>query len=407
MNEKNVLNLILHTRKNDHKRFESLAQSHSGNEMDKFFYVLSCFNISDIFDSLSQENILKLSLFFDTQDKAELKNRIDYFINLKGKKYWSKKIIKLPVNYLNTSLTTKSATFKKINSDVRELENNLKKTTDLKEKKDIKKQIKRANEMLERCGKNFLENYKLSVYEKFAIFGGFKILSDNNLKITPFYFVDLMKSLGFKDTEGTELVKIKKAMVGLTKKRFPCYMIFPDKTDSKVYNFIDSDEPIFKFIPLEKLNLNPKTESKNISTSKLYLQLNNLTLITDLTDSQSLFYVIIHSDLIANLRAFKKVREWDLNFLEFLIKTGNFYKHGKPKKIELNKLCGTIKKNDYLNNKGVFKNRVKQYRFKKMIENLCEFAVKEKLLKGYAINRESAIFEFKKSKNVNDKELIK
>jgi hypothetical protein len=305
--------------------------------------------------------------------------------------------VKVPISYLNVALTSKSRTLEKIDRNVKELKSLRKNADDPKRKRIIGKQISAANEVVKRCSKNFIDDFSLSVYEKYATYGGLKILSNNNFRVTLFQFVDLLKVLGIEDRT-TELKKIKAAMIGLTKKRFPCYMVFPDKKDVKKYHFIDADDPIFRIWPVGTLDLNCQADLRDIKRRKLYIQINNPTLIADLTDSRSLFYVMVHSELIVNLRAFKKVREWDLIFLEYLIKNGNFYKRGKPLRIRLCLLCKTIKKNDYLNKEGEFNNRLNANRFKKMIEKLCEFAVMENLLKDFSFEGRDVILEFRSLK---------
>ena len=320
--------------------------------------------------------------------------------------------IKTPLNFLNNILTTRDKTLEKLNKSIKQLEAQEKKTNNKKEKDTIAKQIKKANDVFMRCSNNFPDNFEFSVYEHYAIFGAFKLLSDNNFQPIQMYFTDILKALNFnksgKSINKSEISKIRDAFKKLTTQKFPCYLIRETKKGSNKYDIYDHDEPLFKIKEINQLDLNIEVSIKEINKNKMLLSLENLALIEDLKQ----FHTFIHSNILSNFRDFKnQIQEKDLYFLEYLVKEkGCRAKSNKNEStINLIKLCKILRLKNYLNeSKDNFKNRLTKSRLIKNIKELSAFMIQEKIIKTPPIfENENVTFKYTSSKKNNTSENIK
>jgi len=288
-------------------------------------------------------------------------------------------IIKTPVNLLNVLLTDKVKTLEKLDKSINKITNAIEKSTDNKKKSQLQRQLKEAKRVFDKCVNNFPDNFNFSVYEHYAIFGGFKLLTQNQYKPTEIFFIDILKSLNFKNKNRSEISLIKQAFVKLTTQKFPCYMIRQSDSGEDKYDFYDGDEPIFKIREFGTLDLNIDLTDKEIVKKKLILSLENPALIYDLQN----FYMLINGNILSELREYKKVSEADLYFVEYLVKE----KHFKRKQTEttLNKLCEVMKKSNFLDKNKDIKDRDSKRRIKAIVLNLSSFMQKQNILSSYEI----------------------
>ncbi len=304
--------------------------------------------------------------------------------------------IKAPNALLNTMLTDKSKTLQKLDRSISAIESALEKNKDESKKAQLEKQLNIANEIFAKCKNNFPDNFNFSVYEHYAIFGAFKLLTKSNFKPQEMYFTDILKALNFNFKSG-DITRIKEAFKKLTQEKFPCYMIREVKGSPNKYDFYSEDEPIFKLRAVNRLDLNINLNNKEITKERLILSLENPSLIYDLEN----FYSLINTNILRDLREYKKrVQEVDLYFIEYIIKDRNFR---NERKISWIKLCLTIKETSLLNEaKTNFKNRDKKRRFKDLIKNICEFLIDQNILKDFSMDttNDLAIFKYKKEKSV-------
>ena len=154
-------------------------------------------------------------------------------------------IQKMPVNMFNVMLTDKTATLEKLEGKIQEIEKAITETPDAKRRSRLELQKKEANKILSKAKINFPEDFFFSVYQHYAIFGGMKLLSDNNFKPTEFTANGVLEALNFSKINKCEITEIRKAFSELTVKRFPCYYVRQDKKDSNVWHFSEMDSPIF------------------------------------------------------------------------------------------------------------------------------------------------------------------
>lgn len=292
-------------------------------------------------------------------------------------------VIKTPVNVLNVLLTDKAKTLEKLDKSINKISNALELVTDAKRKTQLRKQLTEAKRVFEKCVNNFPDNFNFSVYEHYAIFGGFKLLTMNNYKPTEMFFTDILETLNFKKINKSEIGLIKKAFVKLTTQKFPCYMIRQSDNGEDKYDFYDGDEPIFKIREFGTLDLNIDLTDKEIVKKRLILSLENPALIYDLQN----FYTLINGNILKELRDYTKVNEADLYFVEYLVKEKHFKK--QQTKTDIIKLCEVMKRTDYLNKdkhgNNLFKDRLSKQRIRDKIKKLSEFMRGQKILTAYEL----------------------
>jgi len=298
-------------------------------------------------------------------------------------------VIKTPVNVLNVLLTDKAKTLEKLDKSITKMTNALELVTDAKKKIQLRKQLTEAKKVFEKCVNNFPDNFNFSVYEHYAIFGGFKLLTRNSYKPTEMFFTDILETLNFNKINKSEIGKIKKAFIKLTTQKFPCYMIREQSGKENLYDFYDGDEPIFKLREFGTLDLNIDLTDKEIVKKRLILSLENPALIYDLQN----FYTLINGNILKELRDYTKVNEADLYFVEYLVKESHFKKvHTKT---DLVKLCGIMKKIDFINSdddgNGILKDRDSKRRIKEKISKLSDFMVNQKILASYVIDESGEV----------------
>ena len=304
--------------------------------------------------------------------------------------------IKAPNALLNTMLTDKSKTLEKLKNSIEKIRSSLNNNQNSSKKKQLEKQLNIANGIFNKCKNNFPDNFNFSVYEHYAIFGAFKILTKANFRPQEMYFTDILKALNFDFTKG-DITRIKEAFKKLTQEKFPCYMIREVKGEPNKYDFYAEDEPIFKLRALNRLDLNINLNDKEITKERLILSIENPSLIHHLEN----FFSLINTNILRDLRRYKKrVQEFDLYFIEYIIKDRNFR---NERKISWAKLCLTIKETSLLNeDKTNFKNRDKKRDFNNKIKNICIFLIEQNILKEFSMDTKSelATFKYKKEKNV-------
>jgi len=288
-------------------------------------------------------------------------------------------IIKTPVNLLNVLLTDKVKTLEKLDKSINKITNAIKKSTDNKRKSQLQRQLKEAKRVFDKCVNNFPDNFNFSVYEHYAIFGGFKLLTQNNYKPTEMFFIDILKALNFRNKNRSEISLIKQAFIKLTTQNFPCYMIRQSDSGEDKYDFYDGDEPIFKIREFGTLDLNIDLTDKEIVKKRLILSLENPALIYDLEN----FYMLINGNILSELREYKKVSEADLYFVEYLVKENHFKR--KQTETTLSKLCEVMKKTNFLDKNKDIKDRDSKRRIKAIVLNLSSFMQTQNILSSYEI----------------------
>ncbi len=310
-----------------------------------------------------------------------------------AEKKWKKasptSVQKIPINLFNVMLTTKDATLNKLQRRINEISNKISETKDAKKLKQLKEQLKIANLIHKKANLNFPEDFHFSVYEQYAIYGGFKLLNEKRFEPVEMYFSDILEVLNFKINKG-EITEIRKAFHKLTTQKFPCYLFYPSKEDPNIFNYGEGgDEPIFKIWEFGSVNLNIDLSDNNIVKKKLYLSIANAALLNDLNS----FYSIINSNLLAELRDFKKVSEDDLYFLAFLLKEMHFNK--KNTVISLTEICKRIKKFDWISEDGNLLSREYKRQMKNKVSNILDFLKKQDLITKYQIKEDHVHIFFK------------
>lgn len=300
-----------------------------------------------------------------------------------AKKKWEKitvphDIQKFPVSLFNVMLTTKETTLNKIQKRITEFEKKIPNTIDQQKKKQLEKQLKFAKDIHQKATLNFPEDFRFSVYEQYAIYGAFKLLHDNKFQPTEFYFKDILEALHFNQINKKEITEIRKAFSRLVKQKFPCYMIYPDKSDPNKYTFYDGDEPIFKIWEFGTLDLNIDLSDNSFVKKKLFISLSNLSLLNNLNN----FYSIVNSNLLSELRNYKKVSEEDLYFLAFLFKGMRFH---KTTTCSLHNLCAILKKNKWLH-EGKIKDKGHKRQIKDKVLSLLKFAQNQHLVQRFSLD---------------------
>jgi|TARA_R100001082_G_scaffold50685_2_gene27509 hypothetical protein len=323
--------------------------------------------------------------------------------------------IKTPINTFNVMLTDSNKTLSKINKAIKKLENYKETVKDPKEKKIIQTQIEKGNEMFVKAEQNFPENFEFTVYEQYAIYGAFKLLTNNGYSPVQMYFADILKALGFVKEDGksvnkSEITKIKEAFKKLTEQKFPCYIA--KETAPNKFTFYDNDEPLFKLKEVNTLDLNIQLSDKEITKKSLILSLENMQLIQDLQQ----FHTFINSNILRNLRLYKnQVQEKDLYFLAYLIKE-HFCKQkdSNPNStISLIKLAKILRLPDSnFIGENTWKDRKNRRRFIKNIETLSAFMIKENILKcdpEFSKDFETVVFYYDqyKEKKGNSQKYLK
>lgn len=289
----------------------------------------------------------------------------------------TKEVTKVPINMFNVMLTNKSNTLEKIERQIDVIEKAIKNTLDEKKLDRLRKQRTAAKNMLEKAKVNFPEDFYFPVYQHYAIFGGMKLLHQNNFKPTPFTAEGILRALNFPKINKSEITEIRKAFAELTTKKFPCYYIRQDKNDSNSYYFSDSDSPIFMIYEDGRVDLNVDISDETVVKKNLNLCLLNIALVDDLQH----FFTIIDSNILAKLRERKKVSEDDLYFIEFLIREIQFQKKTKA---NFEKICKVMKKDDWLEETGKLTRERKRQIKDKVIE-LLEFSIQVGLVSKYQI----------------------
>jgi len=295
---------------------------------------------------------------------------------------------KVPVSLFNVMLTTKENTLIKLDKKIVEFENRLPKTNDKIKRDQIKKQLKLARQVRQKAALNFPEDFRFSVYEQYAIYGALKLLHDNNFYPVEFYFKDVLEALHFDRINKKEITEIRKALGRLTKQKFPCYMVYPDKENPNQYIYYDGDEPIFKINELGVLDLNLDLLDSTILKKRLMISVANPALLNNLSN----FYSMINSNLLAELRGHKKVSEDDLYFLAFVLREMHF---STSTTTNLHKLCAIMKKTEWLK-EGKIKNRDLKRKIKDKVNSMLSFASSQSLVDSFSTEGDVVSISYQK-----------
>lgn len=285
---------------------------------------------------------------------------------------------KVPLNLFNVMLTNRGDTLSKIEKRINDFKKELIVTTDKGMLDKIKNRIEIAENIYKKANLNFPQDFRFSVYEQYGIYGGLKILHDNGYSPTEITFVGILEALGFDKINKKEITQIRKAYTRLTKSKFPCYMVHPDRKNRNKYTFYDGDEPIFKIWEFGTVDLSIDLEDEAIFNKRLVLSLANPALITNLKN----FYSMINSNIIAKLRAYKKVAEDDLYLLAYLLKEIRFKSSTST---DLHKLCSIMKKTEWIC-EGVIIDRERKRQIKDKVVGLLIFAKDQGLIKKYTVD---------------------
>ena len=311
---------------------------------------------------------------------------------------------KMPINIVNVMLTNKSSTIEKLDRKIEEIELTIAKTQNQKKLTRLHKQKELARELVKKAKVNFPDDFYFTVYEHYAIFGGMKLLHQNNFQPTPFTATAILEVLGFENINNSEITEIRKAFAKLTTNKFPCYYIRQDRKDPEAFRFSNADTPIYMIYEDGKVNLNVNITDDDIIKKKLYLCLLNVALVEDLQH----FFTMIEGNLLANLRDKKKVTEDDLYFIEFLIREKQLQFH-KQTKTDLNKICKIMKKDEWLENGGLSRENKRQ--IKNKTKTILDFAVAQPFfVSDYTIDRKGDIVinynTAKKNQFLTNKEIV-
>ncbi len=268
-------------------------------------------NIDDLMEETNKPDLNRLIYFgIFIRDMSEFTKIAKSFI--------LKPIVKpgesiIPKNALNVMLTDKEHTIHKLEKIKNQFIKTKKITKSNRKLERIEKRISILDELLNHCQLNFPEEFDLTLYEHYAIFGGFSLLNRNRFNSTFFNFADILEVLLFDPINKKDITEIKAAMMALTVKPFPCYIVrsIGDDRFQKLHDL----SPLFKVLSIEEYNFTAKT--KNIHNKKYVLFLNNQAIIQSMDD----FYCFVNSNILQKFRSeIKNPESWNLYFLEYIIK---------------------------------------------------------------------------------------